>query len=120
MLQRRAKRRTGWAAFLAVILLVMPVAVAAEACVLASIAAQAASQSGCASMPTERAACLARCIGEHQASPSLDHPADVLPACELTDASQPQIDIEGFALAGKPLAVPRSPPLRILFCTYRT
>lgn len=120
MLQRRAKRRTGWAAFLAVILVVTPIAVAAEACVMASMGAQAASQPGCASMPMEKAACLARCIGEHQAAPSLDHPADALPVCEPAGASQPLVEIEGFALAGKPLAVPRSPPLRILFCTYRT
>jgi hypothetical protein len=121
MRQGLARRRTGWAAFLAALLVSTQIAVAAEACAMASVAAQAAAGAGCGSMPMESDACLARCISEAQAATMLDQPADPVAvsapvAATGFELSQPR----AFALFGKPFAVPRSPPLRVLFCSYRT
>jgi hypothetical protein len=121
MLQGLARRRTGWAAFLAALLVSAQIAVAAEACAMASVAAQAAGVAGCSNMPMERDACLARCISEAQAATALDQPADVVAIHRPVAAAGLQLsEPHGFALFGEPFPVPRSPPLRVLFCSYRT
>jgi hypothetical protein len=114
-----AKRGTGRTALLAAALLVFTqIAVAAEACAAASAAAQA--DAGC-TMTMERELCLARCIAEVQATPTVDHPTELVVDSGPVRAARPQLSQpQAFALFGKPFVVPRSPPLRIVFCSYRT
>jgi hypothetical protein len=126
MLHGSSRSRTKWLACLAATLLLFTqLAIAAAACMLtpgtAGVQPQAAAEAGCGAMPMDEGVCLARCAAGEQATASLDqHHAFVAPSHSIGATRFPLREVHGFARAGKALDVPRSPPLRILVCSYQT
>lgn len=117
----RSKR--GWLVCLtASLLLFSQVAMAAQGCMLMKAVPAPASMSmaECDGVPMDNGACAARCLPADKAATPADHQAPVL--------SLPAIAPSGLALANDHAAsahatavdVPRGPPPRILFCSYRT
>lgn len=115
-----------WVACLAAALLLFTqLAMAAAACMLtpgtAGVPPQAAAEAGCGGMPMDEGLCLARCVARGQAAASLDqHFHFAATSHSIGPTRFPVRELHAFAPVGKALDVPRSPPLRILFCSYQT
>ena len=123
MLHGGSRSRIKWLACLAAaLLLTTQLAMAAAGCTLTpSAPVQAAVDEGCAGMPMDQGECLACCVAADQATASADQHFHLLPpSASIGLAAFAIPDDRAFAPHGRALDVPRSPPLRILFCSYQT
>lgn len=123
MLHGWARSRIKWLACLAAALMLSTqLAMAAAGCTLSSSApVQAAADEGCAGMPMDQGVCLACCVAaaDQQAAPD-QHFHFLPPSASIGPAAFAIPNDRACSPQGRALDVPRSPPLRILFCSYQT
>lgn len=117
----RSKR--GWLVCLtAGLVLFAQVAMAAQACMLmkAVPAPASVSMAECDGVPMDNGACAARCLAADKAVTPTDHQAPVLSLPAVAPSGLAFADNHAASAHATAIDVPRGPPPRILFCSYRT
>lgn len=117
----RSKR--GWLVCLtAGLVLFAQVAMAAQSCMLMRAAPEPASvaMAECDGVPMDNGACVARCLAGDQPSAPTDHQTPVLSFPSVAPLAFAFADSRAASAHTTAMDVPRGPPPRILFCSYRT
>lgn len=117
----RSNRR--WLVFLtAGLFLHTQLGMAAQACMLPKAAPEPASvaMAECDGVPMDNDACVARCLAGDKAATSTDHWAPVVAVPFAVPLRLALADHSLASAQASAIDVPRGPPPRILFCTYRT